>query len=103
MYIYIAQCTDENKPLFSTRSFIFTSDTVGQLIRSTMFSFIAEPGEVVSMKLYITEDKQKYNIVPFTFVANTELQKIDDTYSIQFTANGDYYCCPTLYVKEKNK
>lgn len=98
MYIYIAQCTD--KPLFSTRSFIFTSPTVGQLIRSTMFSFIAEPGEVISMRLYITEDKQRYTILPFFFVANTELQKIDDTYSIQFTANDDYYCCPTLYIKK---
>ena len=101
MYIYIAQCT-ENKTLFSTRSFIFASPNMGQLIRSTMFSFIAEHGEIIKMKLFITEDKQKYDIIPFDFVANTSLQKIDNTYSIQFTANDEYYCCPTLYIQEKN-
>jgi hypothetical protein len=101
MNYYIGKKTDSEIKR-STNSFLFATPTskIGQLVRSTMFSFIAEDNEIVKLVLYKTTDKKNFTQHDFDFVANTSLQKIDETTSISFEKCGsNYYCCPTLELK----
>jgi hypothetical protein len=98
MIYYIGKKSD-SKIERSTNSFLFATPTskIGQLVRSTMFSFIAEDNEIVKLVLYKTSDKKKYTQHEFDFMANTSLQKINETMNITFQkCDTNYYCCPTL-------
>ena len=94
MYYYIAIHKGEQK-LISSSPFLFASPAMGQIIRSTMFSFITEPGECITLSLCLAPKKLystdiEHMSIKFNFVPNDELQKINDKYSIQFTKSKLY-------------
>lgn len=106
MYIYLAIIDEYNNFLYSTHPFLFVnnSNSIGQLIRSTMFNFYLKENETKTLALCISDyklvshDTFSHTTIKFEFKANTEIQFINTNYKIQFQKyNENYYCCPTLY------
>lgn len=94
-YIYTS---DERR---STVPFFFVNDKskVGQLIRSSMFSFLAKPNSSMVLYLQLMINGQEALFLKFEFVANDKMQIINEKYSIKFELNDDdMYYCPTLYI-----
>jgi hypothetical protein len=99
MYYYIAKNTN-GKIERATNAFLFVNENakLGQLVRDTMFSFLAQDNENITLFLYVTPDKKQRIAYEFEFKANSEIQSINEKYSIQFQKIKNYYFCPTLYI-----
>jgi hypothetical protein len=105
MHIYPAIIDNNDQFLYSTHPFLFVnnSNSIGQLIRSTMFSFNLEQNDTKTLALCISNyklisfDTFSHTTFKFEFKANSEIQTINKNYKIQFQEYNGNYCCPTLY------
>lgn len=101
MYYYIAKINDDGKIERSSCPFLFINkdSKCGQLVRSTMFSFYGKLNELMQMMLIICEKRETIlEKIKFNFISNTDIQKINDKYSIQFQKENNVYFCPTLFI-----